>query len=94
MFNLWIYNRRSACSARMQHGSLVAVQPADMCGVAAGAGQVKAVASAEGATRSEDNVLPFRTPQEAQRDTAQRSGRTGIRGRPKGRGAKPHPGRE
>ena len=86
MFNLWIYQRRSACSARMDHGGSSSATPTE--GMVLAAEELvlaKAVATADQAQLPEDNVLPFRGSWEgAPRDGAAHLDRK-PRGRPKGR---------
>ena len=85
MFSLWIYQRRPACAARMQHGGSSSVLPAQEEAAEEGLQALWAVASADPALTQDDNVLPFQSPREtASADSAGRSGRK-PRGRPKGR---------
>lgn len=89
MFNLWIYQRRSVCSVRMQHGGSAAYNPAGSFEVQAEQPVMFAVAVREQRAGGEDNVLPFRLPQDAaQRETLRRGG-ANRRRRPKGRGKGP-----
>jgi hypothetical protein len=65
MFNLWIYQRRPACSARMQHGGSSAVQPKEEDTPTPkewAAARIAVNAAQSGA--AENKVLPFRTPRE------------------------------
>ncbi len=62
MFNLWIYQRRPACSARMQHGGSASVQPMEeFLARAAESAEARAVVAAAKAA-GESKVLPFRSP--------------------------------
>ncbi len=89
MFNLWIYQRRSACSVRMQHGGSAAYNPAGSSQNEAEEPVMLALAVSEQRGPAEDNVLPFRAPQDgAQRETRVRSAANGRR-RLKGRGKSP-----
>ena len=66
MFNLWIYQRRPACSARMQHGGSSSVQPREETSVAATEWlTTRAVVNAAKSGPGENKVLPFRSPAEA-----------------------------
>jgi hypothetical protein len=87
VFNLWIYQRRSACSARMQHGGSAAYNPAGMAENEGEQPVMFAIAVSEQRGGGEDNVLPFRAPQ----DTGQPRlrGTTNRRNRLKGRGKGP-----
>jgi hypothetical protein len=86
MFNLWIYHRRPACSARTQHGGSSAAQPRDEVGSAPkewAAARIAVNAAQSGA--AENKVLPFRTPIEgAPREGLVRGDRK-PRGRSNGR---------
>lgn len=89
MFNLWIYQRRPACSARMQHGGSASVQPEEEFGVEPVEQPRARVAAISGQAGSVENkVLPFRSPIEAApreglvRADRKPHGRT--KGRPKG----------
>jgi len=63
MFNLWIYQRRPACSARMQHGGSSAVQPRDEVNAAPTEwSAARAVVNAAKSGPGENKVLPFRSP--------------------------------
>jgi hypothetical protein len=63
MFNLWIYQRRPACSARMQHGGSASVQPREETAPApAEWAAERAVVNATKASPPENKVLPFRSP--------------------------------
>ena len=84
MFNLWIYHRRPACSARMQHGGSAAYHPAGSSENEAEQPVVFAVAVSEQGPSGEDNVLPFLAPQEAAQREARLRGLANRR-RPKGR---------
>jgi hypothetical protein len=86
MFNLWIYQRRPACSARMQHGGSASVQPEEEFGASPLEESEARVAVNSGQAASVENkVLPFRSPIEAQpRDGLVRTDRK-HRGRSKGR---------
>lgn len=62
MFNLWIYQRRPACSARMQHGGSASVQPIEeFIAQSAERAEARAVVAASKAA-VENKVLPFRSP--------------------------------
>lgn len=66
MFNLWIYQRRPACSARVQHGGSSAVQPREEDPSAPmewAAARIAVNAAQSGP--AENKVLPFRTPIDA-----------------------------
>ena len=89
MFNLWIYQRRSACSVRMQHGGSAAYNPAGSSENEAEEPVMFALAVSEQRASAENNVLPFRAPQDgAQRETRLRGTSNGRR-RLKGRGKSP-----
>ena len=89
MFNLWIYQRRSACSVRMQHGGSAAYNPAGSSENEAEEPVMFALAVSERQGLAEDNVLPFRELQDgAQRET-RLHGTTNRRRRLKGRGKGP-----
>ena len=89
MFNLWIYDRRPVCSARMQHGGSAAYNPAVSAENEDEEPVMYVVAVHEQRVGAEDNVLPFQAPQDAAlRDTHRRAGAT-RRHRPKGRGKGP-----
>ena len=63
MFNLWIYQRRPACSARMQHGGSASVQPREETAAAPAEWSAeRAVVNASKASQPENKVLPFRSP--------------------------------
>lgn len=63
MFNLWIYQRRPACSARMQHGGSASVQPREeAAAVPAERLAERAVVNAAKTGPAENKVLPFRSP--------------------------------
>jgi hypothetical protein len=65
MFNLWIYQRRPACSARMQHSGSAAVQPIEeFIAQSAERAEARAVIAAAKAA-GENKVLPFRSPVDA-----------------------------
>ena len=86
MFNLWIYQRRPACSARLHHSGSSAFTPIEQREEAVAELLAEWIAvNAEQPVQCEDNVLPFNAP----RDTAPReaNARTNRkpRGRPKGR---------
>jgi len=86
VFNLWIYDRRPVCSARMLHGGSAAYNPAGFAENGSEEPVMYAVAVLEQRVGAEDNVLPFQAPQDAaQRETQRRGGAT-RRNRPKGRG--------
>jgi len=71
MFNLWIYQRRPACSARMQHGGSASVQPMDeFIAQSVERAEARAVVNAAKSGGAENKVLPFRSPF----DAAQRDG--------------------
>jgi len=81
VFNLWIYQRRPACSARMQHSGSSAFTPIEQREEAVAELLAEWIAvNAEQPVQREDNVLPFNAP----RDASNRAGRK-PRGRPKGR---------
>jgi hypothetical protein len=86
MFNLWIYQRRPACSARMQHGGSSSVQPREESPSSPkewAAARVAVNAATSGA--AENKVLPFRTPLDGvPREGLVRGGRK-PRGRSNGR---------
>jgi len=86
MFNLWIYQRRPACSARMQHGGSASVQPIEEFGVEpAERSEARAVVNSGQAGVVENKVLPFRSPLDAgARDGLVRAERK-PHGRSKGR---------
>lgn len=64
MFNLWIYQRRPACSARMQHDGPTSTQPMDeFLAQSTERAEARAVISAAKAA-VENKVLPFRAPLE------------------------------
>ena len=86
MFNLWIYQRRPACSARMQHSGSSAFTPIEQREEAVAELLAEWIAvNAEQPVQREDNVLPFNAPRDATpREATGRSGRK-PRGRPKGR---------
>ena len=88
MFNLWIYQRRPACSARMQHDGPTSTQPMDeFLAQSAERAEAGAVISAAKAA-VENKVLPFRSPLDAgQREglaLLDRKGRSRSKGRGKG----------
>ena len=90
MFNLWIYQRRSTCSARLQHGGSSALTPMEALEPAVEWSVARAVAGIDQGPA--DNVLPFQSPRETVgRDPAVPADRK-RRGRPKGRGHGGHPG--
>lgn len=89
MFNLWIYNRRPVCSARMQHGGSAAYNPAVSAENEDEKPVMYAVAVREQRVGAEDNVLPFQAPQDAALRETQRRGGATRRDRPKGRGKGP-----
>lgn len=89
MFNLWIYDRRPVCSARMQHGGTVAYCPTASMESAAEGPEMYAVAVREKRVGADDNVLPFQAPQDAASRETQRRGGVNRRYRPKGRGKGP-----
>ena len=89
MFNLWIYQRRSACSVRMQHGGSAAYNPAGLQENEAERAAVFAIAVSEPRSVSDDNVLPFRAPQETAPREPRLHGITNRRRRLKGRGKGP-----
>jgi len=62
MFNLWIYQRRPACSARMQHGGSSAVQPREEGSTPKEWAAARIAVNAAQAGPAENKVLPFRTP--------------------------------
>ena len=65
MFNLWIYQRRPACSARMQHGGSASVQPREETASAPAERLAeRAVVNAAKPAPAEHKVLPFRSPGE------------------------------
>ncbi len=79
MFNLWIYQRRASCLARMQHSGPGAFIPLEKREEAVADLLAEWIAvNADQPIQRDDNVLPFRAP----RETAQRGK---PRGRPKGR---------
>lgn len=87
MFNLWIYQRRPACSARMQHGGSASMQPMDE--VSAGSAEraeARAVVAAAKSAAAESKVLPFRLPFDAGPRDGLVSADRKRRGRPGGRG--------
>jgi hypothetical protein len=86
MFNLWIYHRRPACSARMQHGGSASVQPAgEMDAGHAERTEIRAVVNSGQPAAAENKVLPFRSPLDTgARDGLVRGDRK-PRGRSKGR---------
>lgn len=89
MFNLWIYQRRPACSARMQHGGSASVQPEEEFDVEPVEQPEARVAVNSGQAGSVENkVLPFRSPLDAApRDGLVRTDRKPhgrSKGRPKG----------
>ena len=89
MFNLWIYQRRPACSARMQHGGSASVQPKDENLVdLAERPEARAVVNSAQPAAAESKVLPFRSPLDAgQREglaLLDRKGRSRSKGRGKG----------
>lgn len=86
MFNLWIYQRRPACSARIQHSGSSASTPIEQREEAVAELLAEWIAvNAEQPVHREDNVLPFNAPRDAAPREA--TGRTDRkpRGRPKGR---------
>lgn len=84
MYNLWIYQRRSACSTRLQHGGSSACVPLQGVESAVAWGRARVMAGAE--QGAANNVLPFRALREsAVRDTPGAGDRK-RRGRPTGRG--------
>jgi len=81
MFNLWIYHRRPACSARMQHGGSGSTQPMEeFLARAAESAEARAVVAAAKAA-GEHKVLPFRTPL----DTLPRDGHVTVDRKRRGR---------
>lgn len=81
MFNLWIYQRRPACSARMQHGGSASIQPMEeFLARAAESAEARAVVAAAKAA-GETKVLPFRTPL----DTLPRDGLVSVDRKRRGR---------
>ena len=86
MFNLWIYQRRPACSARMQHGGSASVQPQEEFGIeTAEESEARMAVNSGQAGSVENKVLPFRSPLDAApRDGILRTDRK-SRGRSKGR---------
>lgn len=63
MFNLWIYHRRPACSARMQHGGSSSVQPREEPVASPKEwSAARAVVNAGKSSPAENKVLPFRSP--------------------------------
>jgi hypothetical protein len=86
MFNLWIYQRRPACSARMQHGGSASVQPmSEMDAEHAEHAEARAVVNSSQSGTVENKVLPFRSPLDGvARDGLVRGDRK-PRGRSKGR---------
>jgi len=90
VFNLWIYQRRSSCSARLQHGGSSVLTPMEGLESAVEWSVARAVAGADQVTS--DNVLPFQSPRDSvSRDPAVPADRK-RRGRPKGRGHGKKPG--
>ena len=87
MFNLWIYQRRPACSARMQHGGSGSIQPMDETVLEpVEQSEARAVVNSAQSPAVESKVLPFRSPPEgAPRESVARSERSKPRGRSKGR---------
>jgi hypothetical protein len=84
VFNLWIYQRRSSCSARLQHGGSSALTPMEGLESVVEWSVARAVAGID--QGPSDNVLPFRSPRDAvSREPAVPADRK-RRGRPKGRG--------
>ena len=84
VFNLWIYQRRSTCSARLQHGGSSALTPMDKLDSAVEWSVARAVVGSD--QGPSDNVLPFQLPRDTvNRDPVVPADRK-RRGRPKGRG--------
>lgn len=86
MFNLWIYQRRPACSARIQHSGSSTFTPIEQREEAVAELLAEWIAvNAEQPVQREDNVLPFNSPRDAvSREATGRTDRK-PRGRPKGR---------
>jgi len=89
VFNLWIYQRRPVCSARMQHGGSAAYNPAVASENQAEKSVMFAVAVSEQRGGGEDNILQFRAPQDAAQRESRLRGTTNRRNRLKGRGKGP-----
>lgn len=87
MFNLWIYQRRPACSARMQHGGSASVQPVEENNAqSVEHAEARAVVNAAKAGAAENKVLPFRPPFDgAPREVMATAADRKRRGRPNGR---------
>jgi hypothetical protein len=86
MFNLWIYQRRPACSARIQHGGSTAAQPVDEEASTPKEWAAERIAvNAAQSGPAENKVLPFRTPIDGGSRDGLALGDRKPRGRPNGR---------